>query len=135
MSSEYVRDAFRDSWSTLVPTIPFHDVINIDPDHENMEDLWASAEFLAFNETPVSLGSPSCRRENGTIVVELSGKAGEGDTSLSSAVETVRDAYRHWSSGSLRVTQVDPPLPDSGFSDGGYYVMTVDISYVYDLFI
>lgn len=135
MSSQYVRDAFRSSWTTLVPSVPLHETINSDPDHSDMEDLWSTVEFVAFNETPISLGSPSCRRETGTITVDVAGKSGEGDSAILTAVETIRTAYRHWATGGLRVTQVDPPLPDSGFSNGGYYVMTIDISYTYDLFI
>jgi len=135
MSSKYVRDEFRSSWSIKVPSIPFHETVNDDPDHSNMPDLWATAEFVAFNETPVGLGNPSCRRESGTIIVVLSSKSGEGDSNLNDAAETVRTAYRHWEVTNLRVTQIDPPLGDDGFSVGMWYIMSIDISYDYDRYI
>ena len=132
MSSQYVREQFRTSWSTKVPSIPFHETINDDPDHTSMEALWATVEFIAFNESQVSLGSPSCRREEGTIVVVLSARSGVGDGTLNVAAETVRTAYRHWAVTDLKVTQIDPPLSDGGSSDGMFYSVTIDISYVYD---
>jgi len=135
MSSKYVRDEFRDSWSTKVPSIPLHETLNDDPDHSDMEDLWATVEFVAFNEQPISLGSPSCRRETGTIIVVLMSRAGQGDEDLLTAAETVRTAYRHWSETDLNITQIDPPLSDRGFSDGMWYTMSIDISYVYDRYI
>lgn len=135
MSSKVVRDEFYDAWLSLVPGIPFHKTINIDPDHSDMEDLWVTAEFVAFNESPISLGNPSCRRETGTITVDVSSKSGEGEDTLNEAIDTIRTAFRHWATAGIRVTQVDPPLPDSGFSNGMYYIMTVDISYTYDLFV
>ena len=132
MSSEYVRDQFRDSWATKVPSIPFYETVNDDPDHSVSAALWATAEFVAFNEVQVSLGSPSCRREEGTIIVVLAARSGVGDNTLLAAAETVRTAYRHWAVTDLQVTQIDPPLLDSGFSDGMWYTVSVDISYTYD---
>lgn len=132
MSSKTVRDAFRDSWATAVPSVPLHETINDDPDHTSMPDLWATVEFVAFNEDPIALGNPSCRRETGTIIVVVSGKAGEGDSALNTAVDTIRTAYRHWVSDGVKVTQIDPPLSDEGFSSGRFYTMSVDISYVFD---
>ena len=133
MSSKTVRDDFRASWTTLVPSVPFYETINDDPDHTTMPDIWATGEFVAFNEDQVALGNPSCRRETGTIIVVVSGKAGEGDSDLNTAVETIRTAYRHWaSSNGVKVTQIDPPLSDDGFSSGRFYTMSVDISYVFD---
>ena len=135
MSSQYVRDQFRASWPVLVPTIELFDTINDDPDHDAMPELWATVEFVAFNEDPVSLGEPSCRRESGTIIVELSGRSGLGDDALTAAAETVRTAYRYWKVPGLRVTQIDPPLSDNGFSEGRWYIMSIDISYDYDRYI
>lgn len=132
MSSQYVRDEFRDSWTTKVPSIPFHETINDDPDHTTMEALWATAEFVAFNEVQVSLGSPSCRREEGTIIVVLFARSGVGDSTLNVAAETVRTAYRHWAVTNLKVTQIDPPMSEGGSSDGMFYGLTIDISYSYD---
>lgn len=135
MSSEAVRNAFRSSWPALVPSIPLVETINIDPYHGNMPDLWATVEFVAFNEDILSLGQPSCRRESGTITVVLSGRSGTQDSSLTSASETVRDAYRYWKDGSVRTTQIDPPLSGDGFSEGNWYIMDIDISYDYDRYI
>jgi len=135
MSSKYVRDEFRDSWSTKVSAIPFYETINDDPDHTDMPDLWVSAEFVAFNENQISLGSPSCRRETGTIIVVVNGRAGDGDADLLTAAETIRTAYRHWAVTDLSVTQIDPPLSDLGYSDGMWYTLSIDISYVYDRYI
>lgn len=135
MSSKYVRDEFRESWPALVPTIPLFDTINEDPDHTTMPDLWATEEYVAFNEDPMSLGQPSCRRESGTISVVISSRSGGGDSDLNDAAETIRDAYRYWSVTDLRVTQIDPPLASDGYSDGYWYIMNIDISYEYDRYI
>ena len=135
MSSKFVRDSFNASWATLVPTIPLLDIINNDPEHDTMPDLWASVEFTAFNELPASLGAPSCRREEGTISVVLAARSGTGDGALNDAAELVRDAYRYWKEGDLATTQIDPPLSSSGFSDGYWYLMDIDITYNYDRFI
>jgi len=135
MSSKYVRDEFRGSWTTKVPSITLYETINDDPDHTDMPDLWASTEFVAFNENQISLGSPSCRRETGTIIVVLNGRAGKGDADLLTAAETIRTAYRHWAVTDLSVTQIDPPLSDLGYSDGMWYTLSIDISYVYDRYI
>ena len=135
MSSKYVRDEFRASWATKVPGITLYETINDDPDHTDMPDLWATVEFVAFNEQPISLGSPSCRRETGTIIVVLAYRSGQGDDELLTAAETIRTAYRHWAVTDLSVTQTDPPLSDAGFSDGMWYTMSIDISYVYNKYI
>lgn len=135
MSSQYVRDEFESSWTTKVPGITLYDTINTNPDHTDMPDLWATVEYVAFNETPISMGSPSCRRESGSIIVVLNGKAGLGDSALNVAAETVRDAYRYWAVTDLKVTQIDPPLSDSGFSDGVYYELSIDIAYDYDRYV
>ena len=131
MSSKAVRDAFRASWSTAVPDIDFYETVNDDPDHSTIPALWATAEFQSYNDEPITLGNPACYRETGIITVVLATTAGIGDDDLLVAAEKVRDAYRHWRSGDIRVVQVDPPL-NEGFSDGNYYIMDVDISYVYD---
>ena len=135
MSSKYVRDEFRDSWDTKVPSIPLYETLNDDPDHDDMPDLWATVEFVAFNEAQVSLGSPSCRRETGTIIIVVSARAGIGDATLLTAAETIRTAYRHWAVTDLNITQIDPPLSDLGYSDGMWYTMSIDVSYVYDRYI
>ena len=135
MSSKYVRDEFRDSWTTKVPSIPLYETLNDDPDHIDMPDIWATIEFVAFNESQIALGNPSCRRETGTIIVVLMTRAGQGDSDALTAAETIRTAYRHWAVTDLNITQVDPPLSDSGFSDGMWYTMSIDVSYVYDRFI
>ena len=135
MSSKYVRDQFRASWPVLLPTIPLLDTINTDPDHDTMPDLWATVEFVAFNENPVSMGDPSCRREEGTIIVQLSGESGDGDGALLDAATLVQNAYRYWQVTGLRVTQIDPPLSNLGYSDGRWYTMSIDITYDYDQFI
>lgn len=132
MSSKFVRDAFRDSWAGKVPGIPYFDTINTAPNKENMPDLWASAEFQSFNEEPVSMGQPSCRRETGVITVVLSIRSGEGDDAITQAAEMVRDAYRYWRIEGLSVTQVDPPIDTDGFSDGMWFIMDVDINYDFD---
>lgn len=135
MSSKYVRDEFRDSWSTKVPSIPLHETLNDDPEHDDMPDLWATVEFVSFNESQVSLGTPSCRREEGTIILVLSALSGSGDETLLTAAETIRTAYRHWAVTDLKVTQIDPPLSGLGYSDGRWYTMSIDVSYVYDRYI
>ena len=135
MSSLYVRDEFRDSWATQVPSIPLYETLNDDQSHTDMPDIWATVEFVAFNEQQVSLGSPSCRRETGTIIIVLTGRSGQGDSDLNTASETIRTAYRHWAVTDLSVTQIDPPLSDAGYSDGLWYTISIDISYVYDRYI
>lgn len=135
MSSKYVRDEFRSSWVTEVPTIPLYETLNDDPDHSTMPDLWASVEFQAFNEERISFGSPSCWEERGTITISIAVKAGTGDASLLTACETVRDAYRSWEVDNLEIVQVDPPISDSGYSEGLWYYMDVDISYVYENYV
>lgn len=135
MSSKYVRDEFRASWPVRVPSIPLYETINTDPDHDTMPESWSTVEFVAYNEEPASLGTPSCRRETGIITVVLSTRSGTWDTILNDMAETVRNAYRHWEVSNLRVTQVDPPLATDGFSDGMEYIMDIDIAYTYDQFI
>ena len=135
MSSQYVRDKFRQSWYALVPSITLYETINDDPDHDSITGVWATVMFNAFNETPVSLGQPSCRREEGTITVVLSYRAGEGDRVLNAAAESVRNAFRYWDAENITVVQVDPPLASNGFSDGMNYVVDVDITYTYDNYI
>jgi len=135
MSSKAVRDKFRASWPILVPSIPMFDVVNDDPDHDIMPDLWVAVEFISFNEEAVSLGRPACRRESGTITIVLSVKSGTSDDAINDAAEVIRDAYRYWKDGSVRSTQIDPPVPADGFSDGLWYIVDIDISYDYDRFI
>lgn len=130
-----MREQFRQSWYSKVPGIDLLETINDDPNHDSVSGVWATVSFNAFNETAVSLGNPSCRREEGTISVILANTAGDGDSVLSAAAEQVRDAYRYWSVTGLKVTQVDPPLAPDGFSDGMNYIMDVDITYTYDNYI
>ena len=119
----------------MLPAIPLLETINADPDHDTMPALWATVEFTSFNETAASLGSPSCRRETGTIIVQLSVESGEGDGALMDAATLVQNAYRYWQVTDLRVTQVDPPISDYGFSVGRWYSMSMDIAYDYDRYI
>lgn len=135
MSSKYVRDSFRTSWATSVPTIPFHETINDDIDHDTAEDLWATFTFIAFNEERVSMSTPACYEESGTITVSLIAKSGTGDAALLTAAELVRDAYRYWTVANLRIVQADPPLSDQGYSDGIWYFLDVDLSYVYNHYV
>jgi len=135
MSSRHVRQQFRSSWSFKVPGIDLLETINDDPNHDDVSGIWATVSFNAFNETAVSLGSPSCRREEGTIAITLSNTSGDGDNVLSNAAEQVRNAYRYWNTEGIRVTQIDPPLDPDGFSDGMNYIVDIDITYVYDNYI
>ncbi len=137
MSSKYVKDQFEASWAAKVPTIPLYQTDNEDPDHEDgtlLSGAWATLEYNDFGEEILSLGSPSCRRENGTISVVLSVESGEGSAALDTAGEVIRLAYRNWAVTDLRIDTADP-LSDGGFSDGNYYTASVDLSYVYDYYL
>jgi hypothetical protein len=109
--------------------------VNDDPDHDSIEDLWATAEYVAFNEERISLGSPACWRESGTITIVISGISGDGDAALLVASNNIRNAYRGWDVDKISVIKVDPPQATPSFSDGNWYSMEINLTYDYDYFI
>jgi hypothetical protein len=138
-----VRQAFRDKLGELEPALPYYDTLNswppflLDPgaDEANAPATWTTLSFPQSTVERRSIGAaPSCWRERGVVNVHVLGVAGQGDTDVMAAVETVRDAF--WTAQltpEIYCVNVDPAMhrePDSG----NWFEAIVPVSYFHDFY-
>ena len=133
MSSLVVRQAFEDSWATIMPTVPLHDTINEEPDRSVLPDQWATVDYIPSDDPQISLGEPACWRERGVILVVVFALPGQGDDAATTMADAVRDGYRYWkdSTGYIKIDQATPP-ESGGASDGRWFAASTSLSYQYD---
>lgn len=136
MSSEAVRSAVRSAWSTLTPTVPYLETINVplsDDEIAQLPTLWGSLTFVAERDSYVTMGSTPWKEEIGTFSVVLFGGAGLGDADVSQAATAVRNAWEKWitADGSIWVREISGPRPVQESVAGNWLVLAMDMSYSY----
>lgn len=139
MSSLAIRNWFRTELVSRVPTVPYKDTVNKDPNPKNLPDVWMTLEFATSSERRISLGNPACWREFGEVQIIVLGKSGLGDTAVLTAAEAVRAAFQNvreqislpgGGNGSL-VFDADTPNTDAT-ENGNWFLASVSCSYTLD---
>jgi len=116
-----------------MPGLQLYATINEEPDRNMLPDNWATVDYLPSGDPQVSLGSPACFREQGTILVVVFVLPGLGYSQAITLADQVRDVFRDWKdpTSEIEILQADPP--DGGAaSDGRWFAASVSLSYQYD---
>jgi len=130
MSSAVVRTAFRTELAAAFPAVPIYDTLSLRIDNPSLPALWMSTDFIPTNDVPISIGTPSCRRESGLFRTYIVAKAGAGDAAAIAQADAVISHFRRWadSTGQIRVAGNTPPTPQDQ-SDGRWLIVSIDFSF------
>jgi hypothetical protein len=137
MSAALVRSTFRDQLSTLLGAdgFAFIESINHAESTKNLPFKWYTLDFLASDDSRMSLGMPALFRETGRVTVLIFTPLQTLDTDGIAAAEKVRAALCNFfdDTGNLRVLAAEPPTElDGGDYRGSFYGITVDLAYQFD---
>ena len=135
MSALYVRAELRAAVSALLPGFVFVESVNLAERTADLPDRFYTLDFVAADDTRISLGVPALFRETGAARVMIFTPQQIGDADALAACETVRAAMCNYAdaSGSLRVLDAGPPTDlDGGDFRGSFYGLTVDLRYQFD---
>ena len=128
MSSLYVRNLVR-GWAKALPT-PFYETVNLEQNPK--DDVWLGIEFnLEFAEKTTYCDD---WREEGTIELIISSKAGIGDNRALTQAEAIRTAFFSNTdpANKLVLEFAQPPQEFSGgAANERWYEIVVSVNYSY----
>jgi hypothetical protein len=135
MSSLVVRNAFATKFIESFPDEVLIESLSkaVENAIELLPPAWYSFLYSGADARPVSIGRPTCWREEGYARLYCATKAGDGPTDGVARIDAVREAFRYWklASPDLRVTA---PLPATTApeSDGRWLLIYTDLMYRFD---
>jgi hypothetical protein len=137
MSNPVVREAFRDAWSTKLPSLQYYDTINVKPPAAPLPDVWATMLFADPVKVRISIGSAlSCYRETGTVGVVVMTKTGTTDSAASQQAILINNAFINFvaAGGFLHVVGIQPMKDVSNDTPikSDYNKTVVEIDYSFD---
>ena len=131
MSDANARELFRYGWEYLVLDVPLISTINTRVDRATLPDVWATYDFLPDTEELIGIGT-KWYREEGTIMIFISGISGKGQEEVELSVKKIRDGWRNAKvgdlndSGSLKILEASSPHPIGDAVDGRWYRVALD---------
>jgi hypothetical protein len=135
MSSLIVRNAFAAKFVEAFPDEMLIESLSIAIENavELLPPAWYSFLYSGSDARPVSIGRPTCWREEGYARLYCATKSGNGPSAGVARIDDVRDAFRNWRvlAPDLRVTA---PLPATTApeSDGRWLLIYTDLLYRFD---
>jgi hypothetical protein len=137
MSSKSVRDDLRQAWVTLIGDVPYYDTINTTPGTNAKPDTWITMLFDGERER-ITLGSPACYREIGTVGIVIMHRAGLGDSASGVLADRILNHFSGYSGagGQMIIIGVQPPkdvINDSPLKSE-FYKTLVELDYTYDTY-
>lgn len=131
-------NSFAAAVAAVDPTIPVVDVEATTQDWNTMPPLWQALRFTGSQDSAVCLGSPSIRRESGTLMVAVWGdvvNAG-GDGPIRAHAEAVHAALRRYVDPAIQLSVGRSTMPEneSQQSDGRHYGLVTTFDWSADYF-
>ena len=137
MSSIVVETQIRSALVDGFPLVPYFDTLAIRLENEQLPALWQTMDFIPQTDSPVSIGSPACRREIGIARAYAVTRTGGGELPAVQLADATASYFRKWRwnapGESIRVDSVIP-VTRAQESDGRWLIVFSDVQFVHDYY-
>lgn len=129
MSSELLREAMRTAWPTITPSLPYLDTINL-PVPKPLPNVWGTLAFTVQTRRILTMGSSPWIEEQGSAMVVVVARAGDGDGPGIQAATDAMAAWDGWITGTnIWLQNVRAPIALELETLGDWMVLGVECSY------